>query len=359
MGDLGCGAAWSWQVRTREGVLVCEPSPADRGWRLEVERRLDDTGSATLTLDAGCCDCVDTVETGDELWCWREGALAFLGPVVKATRQAPFGEAVLESKDRSWWLTGRTFGFPVDWTSRDAGLNLADLLAANAAVDPMVALEWVDPPAGNLLGVDLSMQPNVATTFWSALDTLGQSVIDWTVLGAGILVGLEGTPTPDLPLLDATSWDDGRFTTVTDHGDYADQVIVEGAAGVLGYWPPLVATPPFRPAPHPRWGGRVAYIADAILADVYACITRAQAEYRLRYPPPRRLSVPDGALIDPAVSWGLLVPGASAIVAAPSTCDETTLVPMLLATVKAESEAGIEQSVTAALVEKGATLAAT
>lgn len=356
-GQLGCGAEWFWQVRTRLGVLVCEADRVSRGWSLQVERRLGATGEATLQLTADCCGCIDDIESGDELWAWREGQLAFVGPIQKPTRQAPLGEATVLAKDRSWWLTGRFFGFPVDWTNRDAGLNLSDLLAANAAIDPAVSLTWLDSPPGDLLGVQLSMLPTIATTFDSALQTLGQSVLDWTVLGAAILAAREGVTTPPLPLLDADSWDDGRFTTVQDHNDYANQVIVEGRNGILGYWPPLVTTPPFRPPPDPRWGSRDAYISDSILADVAACVTRAQAEYGLRFPPPRRLGVPDGALIDESVTWDLLVPGADVVVAAPSTCSKVTLIDMLLATVTVEVAAGQEQSVTCALVEKGVPVA--
>lgn len=357
--DLGCGAEWYWQVRSRTGTFVCEAATSDQGWALSVERRLDQAGQATLTLNANCCDCIDVVETGDELWAFRSGVLAFVGPIVKATRQAPFGEAVIEARDRAWWLTGRYPAFPIDWTNRDAGLNLRDLLAANAAVDPLTALEWVDPPPGNLLGVDLSILLSTASSLDSALQTLGQSVLDWTVLGAGLLAAPEGVPTPALPLLDEESWDDGRFTTVQDHNDYASQVIVEGRNGVLGYWPPLVTSPPFAPPPNDRWGARTVRISDANLADAAACITRAQTEYGLRNPPPQRLSVPDGALLDAAVCWELLVPGAFAVVAAPSTCEGVTLIDMLLATVRAEVSAGVEQTVTAALVERGVPIATT
>jgi hypothetical protein len=357
--DLGCGAHWAWQVRTREGGLVCAATDQELGWKLSLQRRLDQTGEVTLVIDANCCSCLDDIETGDELWLHRNGLLAWVGPITKATRQAPFGEAVLVSNDRSWWLGGRFFGFPVDWTNRDAGLNVFDILAANAAVDPLTALVWEDAPPGNLLGVNLSLTPTISVTFGSVMQTLAESVMDWTVLGAAFLAATEGVPVPALPLLTSDSWDDGRFTTVQDHNDYASQVIVEGKEGIVAYWPPLVTTPPFRPPPNPRWGNRDAYISDANLADYAACLTRAQTEYGLRNPPPRRLAVPNGALIDEAICFEQLVPGAAATVAAPSTCDGTTLIAMLLATVAVEVSAGEELSVSAALVEKGVPVATT
>lgn len=327
--------------------------PQSNAWNLTGDRRLSATSEQRLTVDTDCCESIDAVETGDELVLYRDREVVWFGPCKKATRQAPEGTAVIEARDRTWWLKGRFFAFVVDWTGRDVGLNLRDLLAANAAVDPLVAVEWFDPPTSYLLGVVLSLTTTPTTHFDLVLQSIAEAVVDYTILGDKMLVGLEGVDVPALPLLDTDSWEDGRFTTVQDHDLYANEIVVDGKDNLIAYYPPLVTVPPFAPTPDARWGNRKVRISDSLLSDQASCLVRAKAEYSVRFPPQRRLSVPDGSLIDRSVDFAQLVPGASCVVKAPTTCATTTLIDMLVSTVKWDVLNGIEDSVTVALVEKG------
>lgn len=356
-GDLGCFAPWSWEIRTRLGQLVARPKT--NAWTVAGTRRLSAMGNATLTATTDCCTTIDDVETGDELFLYREGSCKYYGVCKKATRQAPFGEATIESFDRTWWWSGRYFAFIVDWTGRDAGLNLRDLIAANNAVDPATSLTWVDPPPAYLLGVELSIITEETSHFDLILASIANAVVDYTILGDKMLVGTNGLNVPALPALTSESWTDGRFTTVQDHDLFATEVYIDGRLAVFARYPPPNPLPPFVPPPNPRWGNRRVRIADTLLADQAACLTRAKAEYAQRNPPPRRLAVPDGALVDRRINFDDLIPGAAVVVEAPTTCEDTTLISMLLATVQWNVQNGEEQSVTAALVEKGQELAST
>lgn len=354
--DLGCEAEWDWMIRRRTGETVARPE--SNAWSLRGDRRLSATSEAQLVVAPDCCESIDDVETGDELVLYRERQVVWYGVAKKDTAQAPDGSVVIDARDRTWWLRGRFFAFLVDWTGRDAGLNLRDLLAANAAVDPLTALTWYDPPADYLLGQVLSIATTLTTHFDLILQSLAESVLDFTVIGDKMLVGLEGTGVAPLPLLSGESWDDGLFTRVQDHDLYANEIVVDGKDDLVAYWPPLVTTPPFAPTPNPRWGNRKVRISDSLLSDYASCLVRAQAEYSVRFPPQRRIAVPNGALVDERVSFGQLIPGAECVVQAPATCTATTLISMLVATVSWEVSSGTEDAVKLALVEKGQPLAA-
>lgn len=342
--DLG-DAEWSWSVRTLDQQLVANPS--SKAWVGEADRRLNETGRAQLVVESGCCDTLDAVESGDTLLLYRNGRLAWLGTIIEPVTSAPNGDRMLNARDWSWWLIGRFFALPTPVWHRDVGLSLRDLLALSAAADPRVALTW-NAPVGDLLGADLALEPSLTTNFYSVLETMADAVLDWTVIGNEIMVGRDGTGAGDLPRLTGESWTDGQFVTAQSHVDYADRVFVGGKNDLVGYYPPD------QPAPSPRWGAKTVYIGDATLADLASCITRARTEFFLRNPPPRRLTVPTGALVDKNIRFDQLIPGAATKVETPLTCGDGTVIDMLLATMKVTFSAGSEDKVTIATVETGA-----
>lgn len=180
---LGCGEATAY-LYDRGGQQRLYRFEAGSVLSLEWERVLSDVGAATLTVDAGLCDCawlgrMRTVR--HELVIYRDGDRVWEGPLTRIA-YSPTRVTIL-AKDVSWWFTKRRLD---SYFRTGNAVDLAYELA-------QAAFAYDDPNVRNYLQRRSLKGPTYTAAYnktdgyiIDALDDLVEAGIDWSVMGRRI-----------------------------------------------------------------------------------------------------------------------------------------------------------------------------
>lgn len=245
---LGCGEATVY-LYDRGGQQRLYRFEAGAVARLEWERLLSDTGTATLTLQAELCDCmwlgrIRSVRM--ELVIYRDEDRVWEGPITRIS-YTPTTVTII-AKDLSWWFGKRVL------QSNFATGNAVDLAYGLA----QQAFTFDDPNAYNYLMRNNNQGPTYTIAYnktdgyvIDALDDLVKAGIDWAVLGRRIFFWASVNPVARANMLRAgqdfaaeiTVFEDGESLATRAYstgGDTWGEAILTGSdllPAIVGYEP--------------------------------------------------------------------------------------------------------------------------
>lgn len=274
----------------------------ESGWELEYDYRIDRTSEATLRVNVGpggvgdeCCSRLGHVgHWMHELVVYRQdnNREVWGGPVVKLRESPGSGEFVVQAKDRSAWWWRRALPYDLTYSGgarADATRVFMDLL--KAAEQTTGSSAWklpYDPVRLNVSGRETGVivDGKVLTAadivmIGPEIQTLADSVIDWTVIGRTCYVGALVIELDPLPILAQDHWLEMDPAIEWDGETVATQVIMKGARGITGIWPA-------GPISFPRWpqyGSHTLRLSDPKITDQATATEAARSAWELHQQP--------------------------------------------------------------------------
>jgi hypothetical protein len=287
-------------VDKRNGATVARLPEV--GWGLTYDYRIDRTSEAQLTVDVGpggvgeeCCAQLGRVgHWMHELSVYREGnnREVWGGPIVKLRDSPGRGQFTIQAKDRSAWWWRRALAYSLMYsgnTKADATRVFMDLLkAAEQATGSSAWKLPYDPVRLNVSGRETGvivdgkiLTASDIVMIGPEIQTLADSVIDWTVIGRTCYVGALVIELDPLPILAQEHWLELDPEIEWDGESVATQVVVMGARGIMGIWPPGPVTVPR----WPQYGSHTLRISDPKLTDQATATERARTMWELHQQP--------------------------------------------------------------------------
>lgn len=285
-------ASYGVLIRDRVTGVTVARLP-ERGWSASFDYRIDRTSEAQLTVDvspngvdADCC--LRLGEVGHwmhELVFYREGnnQEVWGGPITRLRDVPGRGQFIVYAKDRSawWWRRAITRNLTYSGTAKtDAARVFMDLV--REAEQTSGSASWTlpyDPVrlslSGNETGVTVDGKVLTASDIVMCgpeIQTLSDSVIDWTVIGRRGYVGSLVLELDPLTLAQE-HWLELDPEFDWDGENVATQVQVLGARGIRGEWP--VGQIEF--ARWPQYGSHTLRVSDSKITDQATATARARS----------------------------------------------------------------------------------
>lgn len=305
MSKLGCGS-WEAYLATRGGASVLAQIPFSD---LNASKRLDDAGSANLSLPvsgpnrSACCDVLELAEPWEhEVICYRDGDLAFAGPVVD-TDATPEG-GTIQCFDGFYWMERRFLDADL-FLSADASDVFEAIFEAAMSPDPSPNFSVVAKASGTdvvreIAGRDFQRASDL-------LRELARTAVDFTTIGRQIVVGGKDIFTvgigPGVPLI---VHDDGVSapTVNKDGSQFASDVAVfaesdsaSPADRIIGRATRSVS----------RYGLVQSSFSEPLIRDTPSADANALARLEQMQPTPRRVAV--AFTSEAAFGFDDLIPG--------------------------------------------------
>lgn len=204
---------------------------------IEWSRRLDDISTAKIThvlTDKSCCDDLGRLEPwSDTLEIRQNDKLVWFGWITAVEYSRSI--VIVEAQDALAWSRVRTLNGGYD-KKQDSSLHFKDIWDSAMSLNPL-------PIDVNVTNTGVVEKRTYSVTnrriSWFLLKELMEGSLDVTVLGNQMFVG----PLWASSKLGLTAEDFAGDIVLRKAGEYyANQVIVEGARGVSGVYPPGVVT---------------------------------------------------------------------------------------------------------------------
>lgn len=170
---------------------------------VEWNRILDDTSTATLTIDgvanpralARCCAALSELEPEEhELAIYRNGWRVWSGPMTDLS--FPAEQCVIQASDLSWWLSARTIHQNINSVQVDLVNILLAYVQDAMSVDNSAGLVAQVLALAGQLG-DRLVQSNDHQLASDVIGELSRTGVDWTTLDRRMLLGpLQPQPAP-------------------------------------------------------------------------------------------------------------------------------------------------------------------
>jgi hypothetical protein len=337
--------------RTNRATVVRMP---DSGWDLKFNRRLDRTSNAELTVYLGqgpgdrsgvgaecCADLSRVGEWMHELVIWREDnpIEQWGGPVTSVEDSPGLGVWTCKAHDRSIWWDERALPYDLIYTGarkQDAARVFTDLLRAaeqprshNGVVnsggqllpyDP-IGLEAFAYPTGVMVDQKVLLKAD-DVIIGTELRSLGDSVLDWTVVGRRVYVGALVLNLEPIPILTQDHWLEQNPKIVRNGIGVAEKVVVRGSGDVRGEYPPgQVVTPRWS-----QYGSHFKLLRDSTITDNEVATERARSYWERWQQPNFTVLSNEGTLGPKApVTVEDLIPGRAVQIAILSGCMPTSL----------------------------------
>lgn len=274
----------------------------ETGWELTYDYQIDRTSEAQLTVNVGpggvgadCCAQLGRIgHWMHELVVFREGSNREVwgGPVTKLRESPGDGTFTVQAKDRSawWWRRALPYDLTYSGGSRaDATRVFMDLLKAAEQTTGSTAWKLPYDPvrlnvSGRETGVIIDGKVLTASDIvmiGPEIQTLSDSVIDWTVIGRTCYVGSLVIELDPLPILAQDHWLEMDPEIEWDGEQVATQVVMMGARGIMGIWPA-------GPISHPRWpqyGSHTLRLSDPKITDQRLATEAARTAWDLHQQP--------------------------------------------------------------------------
>lgn len=324
------------------------------GWDLTYGRRVDRTSDAELTVYAGqgpngrggvddaCCGALGKAgEWMHELVIWREGnpQEVWGGPITGVRDQLGQGVWSCTAHDRSIWFDERALPYDLVYAGnrqQDAARVFTDLVRAAdqprsyrgmsnvggqvLPYDP-IGLELFAYPTGVMIDQKILLRSD-DVLIGPEIRSLGDSVIDWCVVGRRMYAGALVLNLDPIPILTTDHWLEQDPEIDRQGIGVATKVVVRGAGDVRGEYPPGQVT-------HPRWdqyGSHFKLIKDSTITDNQVATSRART-YWERWQQPNFTVISNTGTLGPKapVTVEDLIPGRALQIAVLAGCMPTSL----------------------------------
>lgn len=315
-------ATYTVEIRDRyNGATICT---FDEGVG-NFSRTLDGVSAAEFTVaaDCGACDC-PVQERRHELAFIRDDwpEPAWIGPIVRTVDDDAQGTIRYNAWDRLYWWEGVPAARDVINESPNEidVVTLVETLAAmNEAYQPTGLQRKFDSArVQDLSGLLVESRLKQGESVWSVLVGLAKSVLDFTAVGEQLYWGA-----PEIPIADGPQILPAHFVSPPildrDAESVVSQVVVIGAAGATGVWPPEGQDA------DQGLGKRTEFISDTNLNTVTEATDRARELYEINKQPTTFIITGEGSLSeDFPVPLHELIPGRNFLVTASGQCLESS-----------------------------------
>ena len=248
-GSLGRGE-WRFEHRDRVGVLLGSVEFGVSGWEADGNRRVDRYSEATLTVSAGCCTSLARSTFGQEIWFYRDDHVypAWIGVIRRrSVNTGTPDDVVLSLADRSWWWTGRPVIFYVGPSGELGGANVGETPDVTVVAQQIVDIGDQVVPVGLVMNVPSGIgssgvsavpriSPRLLDTVYDAMTELGDTLVDWTVVGGTLFLDAPELPWSPILFDLGSSWTDSVEIIESGEG-FATQVSVSGDNDALVSFP--------------------------------------------------------------------------------------------------------------------------
>lgn len=326
----------------------------ESGWDLKFNYRSRRTSEAELTVYLGqgpgdrsgvgaecCADLSRVGEWMHELVIWREGnpLEVWGGPVTSVSDRPGAGTWTCKAHDRSIWWDERALSYDLIYTGErkaDAAKVFTELLRAaeyprshngvatsggqKLPYDP-IGLETFAYPTGVMIDQKVLLQAD-DVIIGTELRSLGDSVLDWCVVGRRVYAGALVLNLDPIPILTQDHWLEQDPTIERNGIGVAQKVVCRGAGDIRGEYPPgQVVTPRW-----PQYGSHFKLIRDSTITDVEVATERARQYWEKWQQPNFTVLSNEGTLGPKApVTVEDLIPGRAVQIAILSGCMPTSL----------------------------------
>lgn len=288
-------------------------------------RVLDGTSEAELNLSTanGCCPCIP-VPRVDELRIRRIGendGETWIGPVTRVVDDHERGLLTIYADDRSYWWQGAPVLKAVTMNDTDPvaiGQVLLDAMTGYTDLGPAIPF---GTPEG--YGITIDADIKYGESAWDLWTNYAKSLLDFTVVGSRLIWGGREIPIEDGPALrQSVAWSAGNLVVDRDATAVASRVRVQGAGGLLAWWPPEDTDN--------GYGRRTLFVADTNLNSEAEATEQARFIYEANKRPSDFLISGGGTLgVNAPVCMYDLIPGRKFPIAADDGCLATSEVQRL------------------------------